>query len=31
MAVTGYTDSPARPLPYRNISIDLTEVTSASI
>ncbi|MET9094384.1 hypothetical protein ABZX72_20070 [Streptomyces cyaneofuscatus] len=30
MAVTGYTDSPARPLPYRNISIDLTEVTGAS-
>ncbi|MFE2290995.1 hypothetical protein [Streptomyces sp. NPDC059452] len=30
MAVTGYTDSPARPLPYRTISIDLTEVTSAS-
>lgn len=30
MAVTGYTDSPTRPLPYRNISIDLTEVTSAS-
>lgn len=31
MAVTGYTDSPARPLPYRNISIDLVEVTSASL
>lgn len=30
MAVTGYTDSPARPLPYRNVSIDLAEVTSAS-
>ncbi|MGI5481266.1 hypothetical protein [Streptomyces lavendofoliae] len=31
MAVTAYTDSPARPLPYRNISIDLAEVTSASV
>ncbi|OEJ25556.1 hypothetical protein AR457_14855 [Streptomyces agglomeratus] len=31
MAVTGYTDSPARPLPYRNVSIDLTEVTDASV
>ncbi len=30
MAVTAYTDSPARPLPYRNMSIDLTEVTSAN-
>ncbi|MDJ0465189.1 hypothetical protein [Streptomyces sp. H27-C3] len=31
MAVTAYTDSPGRPLPYRNISIDLTEVTDASV
>ncbi|MFF8830647.1 hypothetical protein [Streptomyces sp. NPDC015131] len=31
MAVTGYTDTPARPLPYRNVSIELTEVTSASV
>ncbi|MET7849472.1 hypothetical protein ABZT48_14760 [Streptomyces avermitilis] len=30
MSVTGYNDSPGRPLPYRSISIDLVEVSSAA-
>ncbi|MCK8680316.1 hypothetical protein [Streptomyces lichenis] len=30
MSVVSYTDTPARPLPYRNISIELAEVTHAS-
>ncbi|MEU7280435.1 hypothetical protein AB0A69_16850 [Streptomyces sp. NPDC045431] len=30
MAVTAFTDSPARPLPYRNVSIELAEVAGAS-
>ncbi|MDX2826157.1 hypothetical protein PV416_35110 [Streptomyces ipomoeae] len=29
MAVTGYSDAPGRPLPYRNFSLDLVEVSSA--
>ncbi|MEV0255222.1 hypothetical protein AB0H82_13320 [Streptomyces sp. NPDC050732] len=31
MAVTAYSDVPARPLPYRNISIDLVEVRRAAL
>ncbi|MER7828934.1 hypothetical protein [Streptomyces sp. NPDC095602] len=31
MSVVSYTDTPGRPLPYRNISIELAEVTSASV
>jgi hypothetical protein len=30
MSVTNYTDSPGRPLPYRTISLDLVEVSSAT-
>lgn len=30
MSVTGYSDAPGRPLPYRNISLDLVEVSSAA-
>ncbi|MGI5457046.1 hypothetical protein ACQEWB_28575 [Streptomyces sp. CA-249302] len=30
MSVTGYSDTPGRPLPYRNFSIDLVEVSSAA-
>ncbi|MFI9153771.1 hypothetical protein [Streptomyces sp. NPDC053367] len=30
MAVTGYSDTPGRPLPYRNFSIDLVEVSGAA-
>ncbi|GAA5057237.1 hypothetical protein [Streptomyces similanensis] len=30
MSVTGYSDSPGRPLPYRSISIDLVEVSGAA-
>ncbi|MEV0442661.1 hypothetical protein AB0I84_08690 [Streptomyces spectabilis] len=30
MAITAYTDTPGRPLPYRGLSLDLTEVTSAA-
>ncbi|MEU9331997.1 hypothetical protein AB0D49_02405 [Streptomyces sp. NPDC048290] len=30
MAVTGYTDTPGRPLPYRSISLDLVEVSGAT-
>ncbi|MCX5236702.1 hypothetical protein OG824_16020 [Streptomyces prunicolor] len=30
MSVTGYTDAPGRPLPYRTISLDLVEVSSAT-
>lgn len=31
MAVTAYSDVPARPLPYRNVSIDLVEVRRAAL
>ncbi|WP_420034368.1 hypothetical protein ACN2WE_19220 [Streptomyces sp. cg28] len=31
MSVTGYSDAPASPLPYRNISIDLVEVRDAEL
>ncbi|MEU0831031.1 hypothetical protein ACNPQM_08145 [Streptomyces sp. NPDC056231] len=31
MSVTGYTDTPASRLPYRNVSIDLVEVRSAAV
>ncbi|WP_319056162.1 hypothetical protein, partial [Streptomyces europaeiscabiei] len=30
MAVTGYSDMPGRPLPFRNFSIDLVEVSGAA-
>lgn len=30
MSVTGYTDTPGRPLPYRAIGLDLVEVSSAT-
>jgi len=30
MSVTNYTDAPGRPLPYRTISLDLVEVSSAT-
>jgi hypothetical protein len=30
MAVTHYTDTPGRPLPYRTIGLDLVEVSSAT-
>ncbi|MEU3523183.1 hypothetical protein AB0E62_04835 [Streptomyces sp. NPDC038707] len=30
MSVTGYTDAPGRPLPYRSIGIDLVEVSGAA-
>ncbi|MFE7566877.1 hypothetical protein ACFU76_07915 [Streptomyces sp. NPDC057539] len=30
MAVTGYSDTPARPQPYRSISLDLVEVSGAA-
>jgi hypothetical protein len=30
MSVTGYTDTPGRPLPYRSIGLDLVEVSSAT-
>ncbi|MET9733793.1 hypothetical protein ABZZ79_25015 [Streptomyces sp. NPDC006458] len=30
MAVTGYSDTPGRPLPFRNFSLDLVEVSSAA-
>ncbi|GGV26680.1 hypothetical protein [Streptomyces spectabilis] len=30
MSVTGYSDAPARPLPYRSFGIDLVEVTGAT-
>ncbi|MEV8036993.1 hypothetical protein [Streptomyces sp. NPDC086182] len=31
MSVTGYTDVPTVPLPYRNVSLDLVEVRSAQL
>lgn len=31
MSVTAYTDVPATPLPYRNVSIDLVEVRGAAL
>jgi hypothetical protein len=30
MSITGYTDTPGRPLPYRNVGIDLVEVAGAT-
>ncbi|MFD5631844.1 hypothetical protein [Streptomyces sp. NPDC127072] len=30
MSVTGYSDSPGRPLPYRSIGLDLVEVSGAA-
>ncbi|MCX5559987.1 hypothetical protein [Streptomyces sp. NBC_00038] len=30
MSVTNYSDTPGRPLPYRNIGLDLVEVSSAA-
>ncbi|SOD84973.1 hypothetical protein [Streptomyces sp. Ag109_G2-15] len=30
LAVTGYSDTPGRPLPYRNVGVDLVEVTGAT-
>ncbi|MEU6087371.1 hypothetical protein ABZ865_11285 [Streptomyces sp. NPDC047085] len=30
MVVTGYSDTPGRPLPYRSFSLDLVEVSSAA-
>ncbi|QFQ97813.1 hypothetical protein F9278_18060 [Streptomyces phaeolivaceus] len=30
MAVTGYSDTPGRPLPFRNFGLDLVEVSSAA-
>jgi hypothetical protein len=30
VAITGYSDAPAQPLPYRGISLDLVEVASAA-
>ncbi|MFD3925806.1 hypothetical protein [Streptomyces sp. NPDC058614] len=30
MSVTNYSDTPGRPLPYRNISLDLVEVSSTT-
>lgn len=30
MSVTGYSDAPGRPLPYRNFSLDLVEVSGAA-
>ncbi|MEU9348576.1 hypothetical protein AB0D74_46015 [Streptomyces sp. NPDC048278] len=30
LAVTGYSDAPGRPLPYRNIGLDLVEVSGAA-
>ncbi|GGZ15357.1 hypothetical protein GCM10010387_04600 [Streptomyces inusitatus] len=30
MGITGYSDAPARPQPYRSISLDLVEVSSAT-
>jgi len=30
MSVTGYSDAPGRPLPYRSMSLDLVEVSSAA-
>ncbi|MET8947528.1 hypothetical protein ABZX30_29285 [Streptomyces sp. NPDC004542] len=31
MSLTGYTDLPAAPLPYRNVSLDLVEVRGAQL
>ncbi|MFC7217083.1 hypothetical protein ACFQLX_02680 [Streptomyces polyrhachis] len=31
MVITGYTDSPTKPYPYRSVSIDLVEVSSAAV